>query len=50
MSEEMAADKAIAGLNGGQLGGCSLTLNEAKPIVPREFGGDARRGGRRERY
>ncbi len=51
MSEESAADKAIAGLNGSQLGGRSLTVNEAKPMVRKEFGSDGgRHGGRRERY
>jgi len=51
MSEEDAADKAIAGLNGAQLGGRALTVNEAKPIVRKEFGaGGGRFGGRRDRY
>src|SRR5215471_5719151 len=52
MTDESAADKAIAGLNGSQLGGRALTVNEAKPIVRKEFGGGGGRnyGGRRDRY
>ena len=52
MSDEAAADKAIAALNGAQLGGRALTVNEAKPMVRKEFGGGGRRdfGGRRDRY
>jgi len=46
MSEE-DANKAIAGLNGSQLNGRALTVNEAKPMVKRDFGGG---GGRRDRY
>jgi RNA recognition motif-containing protein len=50
--EVEAADKAIATLNGSQLNGRSLTVNEAKPMVKRDFrgGGDHRGGGRRDRY
>ena len=47
MAEE-AADKAIAQMNGSQLNGRALTVNEAKPMVKREFGGGQR--GRRDRY
>ena len=51
MSEDSAAEKAIAGLNGTQLGGRALTVNEAKPMVRKEFGGGGGRfGGRRDRY
>jgi RNA recognition motif-containing protein len=52
MSEESAADKAITALNGSQLGGRALTVNEAKPMVRKEFGGGGGRqyGGRRDRY
>ena len=51
MSEEEAADKAIAQLNGSQLDGRALTVNEAKPMVKRDFGGGGRRGGGgRDRY
>ena len=52
MSEE-DANKAIAGLSGSQLNGRSLTVNEAKPMVKRDFGGGGSRGGgggRRDRY
>ena len=52
MSEE-DANKAIAGLSGSQLNGRALTVNEAKPMVKRDFGGGGSRGGgggRRDRY
>jgi len=50
MSEE-DADKAIAELNGSQLDGRALTVNEAKPMVKRDFGGGGRSGGGgRNRY
>jgi cold-inducible RNA-binding protein len=39
MSEEEAADKAIASMNGSQLDGRALTVNEAKPMVKRDSGG-----------
>jgi cold-inducible RNA-binding protein len=44
--EEEGASKAIASLNGSQLNGRTLTVNEAKPMVRRDFGG----GARRDRY
>jgi cold-inducible RNA-binding protein len=47
MSEEGAA-KAIAKLSGSELDGRALTVNEAKPMVKRDFGGGG--GGRRDRY
>ena len=50
MSEE-DADKAIAQLNGSQLDGRALTVNEAKPMVKRDFGSGGRNGGGgRNRY
>ena len=53
MSEE-DANKAIAALSGSELGGRALTVNEAKPMVKRDFGGGGGRGGggggRRDRY
>ena len=50
MSEE-GADKAIAKLNGTELSGRALTVNEAKPMVKRDFGGGNNRGGGgRDRY
>jgi len=45
MSDEESADKAIAQMNGSQLNGRALTVNEAKPMVKREFGGGGHRGG-----
>src|SRR5262245_14863310 len=52
MTEASDADRAISGLNGSQVGGRALTVNEAKPMVKKDFGGGGRRdyGGRRERY
>ena len=54
MSEE-DADKAIAQLNGSQLDGRALTVNEAKPMVKGDFGGggggrNGGGGGGRNRY
>jgi cold-inducible RNA-binding protein len=46
--EEEGASKAIASLNGSQLNGRALTVNEAKPMVKRDFGGGG--GTRRNRY
>src|SRR5499426_578638 len=54
--EEADADKAIEQLNGSQLGGRNLTVNEARPMVKREFGDRGGRGrgggggGGRKRY
>ena len=51
MAEQADADKAIASLNGTQLDGRTLTVNEAKPMVKREGGGGYRGGGGgRDRY
>ena len=48
------ADAAIAALNGQQHGDRALTVNEAKPRVPRSGGGGGYGGGggggRRDRY
>ena len=51
MSDE-DAEKAIAALNGSQLDGRALTVNEARPMVKRDFGGGGRNsgGGGRNRY
>jgi len=47
MTEE-DADKAAAGLNGKEFSGRALTVNEAKPMVKRDFGGGGGdRGGSR---
>jgi len=44
------ADKAIAQLSGSELNGRMLTVNEARPMVKRDFGGGGRNsGGRRNR-
>ena len=40
------AEAAITALNGSQLGGRSLTVNEAKPMEPRSGGGRSGGGGR----
>jgi cold-inducible RNA-binding protein len=45
--DQDGADKAIAELNGSQVDGRALTVNEAKPMVKREFGGGGSRGGGR---
>jgi RNA recognition motif-containing protein len=50
MAEEGEASKAIAALHGTQLNGRTLTVNEAKPMVRRDFGGGDRSGARRDRY
>jgi cold-inducible RNA-binding protein len=51
MSED-DAQKAIAGLGGSSLDGRALTVNEAKPMVKRDFGGGGGggRGGGRGGY
>ena len=53
MSSAEEAQKAIAALNGSQLGGRALTVNVAKPREERptgrrEYGGSG--GGARSRY
>lgn len=45
MSSGEEASKAISALNGTQMGGRTLTVNEAKPQEPRS-GGGGDRGGR----
>jgi RNA recognition motif-containing protein len=47
--EEGDADKAIEQLNGSQLGGRNLTVNEARPMVKRDFGDRGGGGGGRGR-
>jgi len=47
--DEVGADKAIATLNGSQFDGRTLTVNEAKPMVRRDFGGGSRDRSR-DRY
>jgi RNA recognition motif-containing protein len=48
MSTEQEASEAINKFNGKELDGRSLTVNEARPMAPREGGGGGRRdsGGR----
>lgn len=46
MSTNEEAQKAIAAINGTQMDGRTLTVNEAKPQEPRSGGG----GGRRSRF
>ena len=56
MSSPEEAQKAIAALNGAQLGGRALTVNVARPREERPGGGGGRgprrefRGGGRDRY
>jgi RNA recognition motif-containing protein len=45
MTDSSAADKAMAALNGSELGGRTLTVNEAKPKSDRPRGGGHRFGG-----
>jgi len=53
MSDAGEADKAVAALNGTDLGGRSLKVNEARPKTDRGFGGQGQgrsRGGSRDDY
>ena len=45
MTNASEADKAIATLNGTDLGGRTLTINEARPKAERPRGGGGRFGG-----
>ena len=46
MASDDEAKAAIEALNGTELGGRTLTVNEAKPQAPRTgFGGGGNRGG-----
>src|SRR5438093_9160081 len=45
MADDAAAEKAIARLNGKEVGGRNLTVNEARPVQKRDFGGRGGRGG-----
>ena len=45
MSKPEEAQGAITALNGTQMGGRSLTVNEAKPLEPRSGGGSRFSGG-----
>jgi RNA recognition motif-containing protein len=46
MADTAAADQAIAALNGQEVDGRTLTVNEAKPREPRSGGRGGDRGGR----
>ena len=46
MTDDAAAEKAIAALNSKEVNGRQLTVNEARPMEKKNFGG----GGRRDRY
>ncbi len=53
MSSAEEAKAAIAALNGTQMGGRTLTVNEARPQEPRTGGGGGgggRGGGKRDRW
>jgi len=45
--DEEPAEKAIAELNGREHNGRALTVNEARPMVKKEFAGRSNRGGGR---
>ena len=45
MSDDEAAEKAIAELNGKEVNGRALTVNEARPMERRDFGSRGGRGG-----
>jgi RNA recognition motif-containing protein len=49
MSDDEAADKAIQQFNGRELNGRTLTVNEARPMEKRSFGGGGGGGGGRDR-
>jgi RNA recognition motif-containing protein len=46
MANAEDGEKAIAALNGSQVGGRTLNVNEARPKVERSGGGGKDRGGR----
>ncbi|MEK9140559.1 MAG: RNA-binding protein, partial [Nitrospirota bacterium] len=45
MSSDSEAQAAITALNGSEMGGRTLTVNEARPQEPRTGGGGGGRGG-----
>ena len=49
ISDDGAAEKAIAGLNGKDLLGRALVVNEARPQAPRRDGGGRGSSGRSDR-
>jgi RNA recognition motif-containing protein len=50
MADDAAAEKAIAQLNGKDVGGRNLTVNEARPMQKKDFGSRGGGGGGRRRY
>jgi hypothetical protein len=50
MSDVEGARKAISELDKHQYGGRSLTVNEAKPMTPRDNGGSGGRQRRESRW
>jgi cold-inducible RNA-binding protein len=46
MADDSSADRAIEALNGSQLDGRNLTVNEARPREPRQGGGGGGGGNR----
>ena len=46
MADDAAAERAIAQLNGKEVGGRNLTVNEAKPMQKKDFGSRGGGGGR----
>lgn len=50
MSDSSAADAAIKGVNGTELGGRDLKVNEARPKRDRDSGGGGGRGRGGQRY
>ena len=50
MADNAAADQAITALNGKDLGGRTLTVNEARPKMERGGGPRGGGGGRRDDY
>ena len=53
MSSDAEAQAAVAALNGTEMGGRTLTVNEARPQEPRTGGGGGYGGGgggKRDRY
>jgi RNA recognition motif-containing protein len=50
MGSSGEAQRAIESLNGTQLDGRTLTVNEAKPMARRDNGGGASRDGGRNRW
>jgi len=48
MANDSEGDRAIAGLNGREMGGRALNVNEARPKESRGGGGGGYRGGGRQ--